>query len=84
MVLHSLSSWGMVIEVKECLKVFYSNSHVISGDVTWVKIYDNDIVGQVIYWKKEYNTYGGGGTVDQYLDKWKHNVNSNLNIFYIY
>jgi len=47
------------------------------------KIYDNDIVGQAIYWKRKYNA-GGKGTVDQYLDRWKRNVNVNLNIFYLY
>ena len=48
------------------------------------KIYDNDIVGQAIYWKREYNSYGGGGTADQYLDNWRLYVNDNLNIFYLY
>ncbi len=31
------------------------------------KIDDNNIVGQAIYWKREYNLYGSGETEDQYL-----------------
>ena len=39
---------------------------------------DYDIVGQAIYWKTQYNTAGGAGTVEQYLDRWKRYVNDDL------